>query len=66
MSTQHHADSIGTVTAKLAPPASVSIATFMGYQVSELLIWATLIYTLLMIGHKAYVFCRDVCQDLKE
>lgn len=66
MSTPHHAEGIGAVTAKLAPPASVSIATFMGFQVSELLIWATLIYTVLLISHKAYCFCRDVFQDFKE
>lgn len=45
---------------KASPPASVSIATLAGYQVSEILMWATLIYTLLMIGHKLLVIWRDI------
>lgn len=67
MSAQHHAtESATAITAKLAPPASVSLATVMGYQVSELILWGTLIYTVLMIAHKAYVLCKDVFQDFKQ
>lgn len=66
MSTQHHtAESAAAITAKLAPPASVSIATFMGFQVSELVLWATLIYTVLLIGHKLYNICKDIFEDFK-
>jgi hypothetical protein len=32
------------IAAKLAPPATVSLATVMGVQVSELVLWATSIY----------------------
>lgn len=46
--------------AKAAPPASVSLATLYGYQVSELVLWATLIYTTLMIGHKCVQIYREV------
>lgn len=67
MSAQHHAaESATAITAKLAPPASVSIATFMGYQVSEILLWATLLYTVLLIGHKIYSICKDVFKDFGE
>ena len=45
---------------KASPPATVSIATLAGYQVSELVLWATLLYTLLMIGHKLLVIWRDL------
>lgn len=49
-----------TMLAKAAPPAGVSIATIMGVQVSEIVLWATLIYTVLMIGHKIYQIYKDV------
>lgn len=53
MSTQHPtAESLADMAIKASPPASVSIATLAGYQVSEILMWVTLIYTVLMIGHK--------------
>jgi len=38
----------------------VSIASVAGYQISEILLWATLIYTVLMIGHKIYVIYKDI------
>ena len=40
--------------AKASAPVTVSLATVAGYQVSELLLWSTLIYTVLMIAHKLY------------
>lgn len=46
--------------AKIAPPASVSIATLMGVQVSELVLWATLIYTCILIGHKVWQIYKEV------
>jgi len=49
--------------AKTAPPATVSLATVAGVQVSEILLWATLIYTVLMIGHKLYAIWKDVTND---
>lgn len=58
--TQHAAESGVAIAAKAAPPATVSIATLAGYQISEILLWATLIYTVLMIGHKVYHIYRDV------
>jgi hypothetical protein len=49
---QASAETVGAIVAKVAPPATVSLATIAGYQVSELVLWATLIYTVLLIGHK--------------
>jgi hypothetical protein len=49
-----------SMATKAAAPVTVSIATVAGYQVSEVLLWATLIYTVLMIGHKLYSIYKDV------
>ena len=49
-----------TMVAKATPPVSVSLAKLAGYDVSELLMWATLIYTILLIVHKVYVFGVDI------
>lgn len=53
-------DTGATLMAKATPPVTVSLATLAGYNVSELLLWATLIYTVLMIGHKLYAIATDV------
>jgi hypothetical protein len=64
MSTTHQAAESGmALVAKAAPPVSVSIATVAGYQISEVLLWATLVYTVLMICHKMYVIYKDVKGD---
>ena len=62
MSTAHQsaAESTGAMITKAGPPAGVSIATIAGINVSELVLWATLLYTVLMICHKAMVIWRDL------
>lgn len=61
MSTTHSTAETGaTLIAKAAPPASVSLATLAGFQVSELVLWATLIYTVLMIGHKLIAIYKEL------
>lgn len=61
MSTHHNtAETAVDIAVKASPPASVSIATLAGYQVSEILMWATLTYTLLMIGHKLLSIWREI------
>ena len=57
---QSAAESAGAMLAKAAPPASVSLATIAGVPISDLVLWATLIYTLLMIVHKAMSIWRDM------
>ena len=52
-------ESTAVVLAKLAPPASVTVASVIGLQVSELVLWATLVYTVLMILHKVWVMYKD-------
>jgi hypothetical protein len=49
---------------KAAPPVTVSLATVAGYQVSELVLWATLIYTALMIGHKVLQIYKDLTKSI--
>lgn len=61
--TQHATESGATIAAKISPPISVSIATIYGIQISELLLWATLVYTLLMIGHKILMIRRTLRAD---
>jgi len=58
--TQSTAETGVTLMAKAAPPASVSLATLAGFQVSELVLWATLIYTVLMIGHKLIAIYKEL------
>lgn len=63
MSTTHQTtEGMAIMAAKAAPPVSVSIASIAGVQVSEILLWATLVYTLLMIGHKLYAIYKDVTE----
>lgn len=57
------AESAGAMIAKAAPPASVSIATIAGAPVSDLVLWATLVYTVLMICHKLLVLWRELRSD---
>jgi hypothetical protein len=57
---QTTAETGAAVAAKIAPPISVSLATIAGYNVSELVLWGTLIYTCLMIGHKIIDIYRDL------
>lgn len=54
-----NAETSTAIVAKVTPPATVSLATVMGYQVSELVLWATLIYTVLLIGHKIWSIYKD-------
>jgi hypothetical protein len=60
MTTENTTEGISVIAAKVAPPVGVSLATVAGYQVSEVLIWATLIYTVLMICHKLYQIYKDI------
>jgi hypothetical protein len=53
-------DTATALIAKATPPVGVSLATVAGFQVSEVLLWATLIYTVLMICHKLYQIYKEV------
>jgi hypothetical protein len=60
MTSEHTTEGAAALIAKAAPPVGVSLATVAGFQVSEVLIWATLIYTVLMICHKLYQIYKEV------
>lgn len=53
-------ESMPAIAAKAGPSVSVSLATIAGYNVSDIILWATLIYTVLMIAHKVYHIWRDI------
>ena len=60
MTSEHTTEGAAAIVAKVAPPVGVSLASVAGIQVSEILIWATLIYTVLMICHKCYQIYKEV------
>lgn len=60
MATEHSTETVVAVASKVAPPVTISLATVAGVQVSELVLWATLIYTVLMIGHKCWQIVKEV------
>ena len=62
MANDQATEGIAAIAVKVAPPVTVSLATVAGYQVSELVLWATLIYTVLMILHKLYQIYKDIKQ----
>jgi phosphate/sulfate permease len=53
-------ETLAAVAVKATPPVTVSIASVFGYPVSDVLIWATLIYTLLLIIQKIYQIYKEV------
>ena len=57
--TKNH-ETLAAVAVKSAPPVTVSLATIFGYPVSEILVWATLIYTILLILQKIYQIYTEV------
>lgn len=57
---QHTTETGVSMATKAAAPVTVSLATIYGYQVSEILLWCTLIYTVLMIAHKLFSIYRDI------
>lgn len=58
--TQTTTETASGMAAKASAPITVSLATVAGYQVSEILLWCTLIYTVLMIAHKLYSIYKDI------
>lgn len=57
---EHTTETGASMIAKAAAPVTVSLASIYGYQVSEILLWCTLIYTILMIGHKLFSIYKDI------
>jgi len=59
-------DSLPAIAAKTGPSVSVSLAAIAGYSVSDIILWATLIYTVLMIAHKLYHIWSDLFGKKKD
>jgi len=57
--TNNTTESVSAIVAKAGPPVSISLATIAGYSVAEIVLWATLLYTVLMITHKLYHMWKD-------
>ncbi len=53
-------ETAAAIIAKVAPPATVSLATVLGVQVSELVLWATLVYTIILICHKLWQIVKEL------
>jgi hypothetical protein len=68
MTVEHHSatESIGALAAKGTPPVAVSISTLWGYHVSDLVLWLTLIYTLILILHKLWCICHEFQGERQE
>ena len=56
-SLQHKAD-IADTAMKAAPPVAVSGAAAAGFQINDLILWATLVYLILQIGFLLYKWKR--------
>lgn len=54
-----HEETTAAAAAKAALPVGVSVATIFGVQVSDVLVWMTLIYTVLLIIHKVWMMYKD-------
>lgn len=53
-------ETVAAMAAKAAPPVSVSVAHISGMTPSDILVWMTIAYTVLMFSHKAWQFYQDV------
>ena len=53
-------ETVCAIAVKAAPPVSISLATIFGYAVSDVLVWATLIYTLLLIVQKLFHIYKEI------
>lgn len=61
----NHSESLATAAVKLSPPVTVSLANIGGYQVSEILMIITLIYTTALLIHKLWQMFTDVCDRIE-
>lgn len=52
-------DTVADMTIKSAPPIGVAVANVAGMPVPELVQWATLIYLVLLIGHKGWQIYKE-------
>lgn len=55
-----HTETMTEIALKGGPPAGISLAALWGVPISDLVLWATFIYTCLMIGHKLWSIYQDI------
>lgn len=53
-------ETFATAATKLSPPAAVLGAHVAGMPVAEWIQWLTLIYLVMLIGHKGYMIVQDI------
>jgi hypothetical protein len=58
-------ETLATAATKLSPPAAVLGAHVMGMPIAEWIQWLTLIYLIMLIGHKGYMIFKDVATSLR-
>jgi len=51
---QEQAETGAAIVGKITPPVAVLSAKFSGVNISDLVLWLTLIYTLLLVVHKLW------------
>lgn len=52
-------DTIADMAIKSAPPVTVAAANIAGMPIPELVQWATLIYLVMLIGHKGWQIYKE-------
>ena len=55
-------DTVADMAVKSAPPATVVVADMAGMQVPQLVQWLTLIYLLMLVGHKGWQIYKEFRQ----
>lgn len=55
-----HVETGAAIATKLAPPVTISLASINGYPVSDVVLWITLVYTALLLGHKVWQVWKEV------
>lgn len=51
---QEQAETGAAIVGKLSPPVAVLSAKFAGMNISDMVLWLTLIYTVLLVVHKLW------------
>lgn len=59
-------DSAVAMVTKASPPVGVSLASVVGFHVHDLILWTTLVYTVMMIIHKGWQMYRDILKRKDE
>lgn len=64
--TQHSAETAAGIAAKTAAPITISTVSLFGVPVPEIILIATLIYTVLLIIHKLWSIYVDIKKEVSK